>query len=229
MSTYVMSDLHGEADMFHQMLQKINLTDSDDLYILGDVIDRGPDGIALIHEIMATPNIHMLMGNHEYMMIQYLDPNATVVEILRWGNNGNEPTLLAFDLLEKQEKDEVLQYIQNLPTHVELDLNGKVFYLVHAFPGENVHDEVWVRPAIDTANPMSGKVLIIGHTPVLNLLYSKESRVEYEEQMISRGEHPKIHHAEGFIDIDCGCSYRRPLKTLGCLRLDDMQEFYVNS
>lgn len=229
MSTYVMSDLHGEADMFHQMLQKINLTDSDDLYILGDVIDRGPDGIALIHEIMATPNIHMLMGNHEYMMIQYLDPNATVVEILRWGNNGNEPTLLAFDLLEKQEKDEVLQYIQNLPTHVELDLNGKVFYLVHAFPGENVHDEVWVRPAIDTANPMSGKVLIIGHTPVLNLLYSKESREEYEEQMISRGEHPKIHHAEGFIDIDCGCSYRRPLKTLGCLRLDDMQEFYVNS
>lgn len=229
MSTYVMSDLHGEADMFHQMLQKINLTDSDDLYILGDVIDRGPDGIALIHEIMATPNIHMLMGNHEYMMIQYLDPNATVVEILRWGNNGNEPTLLAFDLLEKQEKDEVLQYIQNLPTHVELDLNGKVFYLVHAFPGENVHNEVWVRPAIDTANPMSGKVLIIGHTPVLNLLYSKESRVEYEEQMISRGEHPKIHHAEGFIDIDCGCSYRRPLKTLGCLRLDDMQEFYVNS
>ena len=229
MSTYVMSDLHGEADMFHQMLQKINLTDSDDLYILGDVIDRGPDGIALIHEIMATPNIHMLMGNHEYMMIQYLDPNATVVEILRWGNNGNEPTLLAFDLLEKQEKDEVLQFIQNLPTHVELDLNGKVFYLVHAFPGENVHDEVWVRPAIDTANPMSGKVLIIGHTPVLNLLYSKESRVEYEEQMISRGEHPKIHHAEGFIDIDCGCSYRRPLKTLGCLRLDDMQEFYVNS
>ena len=229
MSTYVMSDLHGEADMFHQMLQKINLTDSDDLYILGDVIDRGPDGIALIHKIMATPNIHMLMGNHEYMMIQYLDPNATVVEILRWGNNGNEPTLLAFDLLEKQEKDEVLQYIQNLPTHVELDLNGKVFYLVHAFPGENVHDEVWVRPAIDTANPMSGKVLIIGHTPVLNLLYSKESRVEYEEQMISRGEHPKIHHAEGFIDIDCGCSYRRPLKTLGCLRLDDMQEFYVNS
>lgn len=229
MSTYVMSDLHGEADMFHQMLQKINLTDSDDLYILGDVIDRGPDGIALIHEIMATPNIHMLMGNHEYMMIQYLDPNATVVEILRWGNNGNEPTLLAFDLLEKQEKDEVLQYIQNLPTHVELDLNGKVFYLVHAFPGENVHDEVWVRPAIDTANPMSGKVLIIGHTPVLNLLYSKESRVEYEEQMISRGEHPKIYHAEGFIDIDCGCSYRRPLKTLGCLRLDDMQEFYVNS
>ena len=229
MSTYVMSDLHGEADMFHQMLQKINLTDSDDLYILGDVIDRGPDGIALIHEIMATPNIHMLMGNHEYMMIQYLDPNATVVEILRWGNNGNEPTLLAFDLLEKQEKDEVLQYIQNLPTHVELDLNGKVFYLVHAFPGENVHDEVWVRPAIDTANPMSGKVLIIGHTPVLNLLYSKESRVEYEEQMISRGELPKIYHAEGFVDIDCGCSYRRPLKTLGCLRLDDMQEFYVNS
>ena len=229
MSTYVMSDLHGEADLFHQMLQKINFADSDELYILGDVIDRGPDGIALIKEIMATSNIHMLMGNHEYMMIQYLDPNATVVEILRWGKNGNEPTLLAFDFLEKQEKDEILQYIQNLPTHVELDLCEKKFYLVHAFPGENVHDEVWVRPAIDTENPLVGKALIIGHTPVLNLQYSKEQRVVYEEQMISRGEHPKIYHAEGYIDIDCGCSYQRPLKTLGCLRLDDMREFYVNS
>lgn len=224
-----MSDLHGEADMFHQMLEKINFSVSDHLYILGDVIDRGPDGIALIKEIMATPNIHMLLGNHEYMMLQYLDPNATAAEILRWGKNGNEPTLSAFGSLKKQEKDQILHYIQNLPTHVELDIFEKRFYLVHAFPGDNVHDEVWVRPGIDTANPMAGYVLIIGHTPVLNLQYSRERRKEYEEQMISRGEHPKICHTDGFIDIDCGCSYQRPLKTLGCLRLDDMREYYVNS
>jgi hypothetical protein len=34
-------------------------------------------------------------------------------------------------------------------------------------------------------------------------------------------------HAEGFIDIDCGCCVDTPESRLGCLRLDDMKEFYV--
>ena len=51
MSIYVMSDIHGEADLFHAMLEQIGFSESDTLYILGDVIDRGPDGIALLQEI----------------------------------------------------------------------------------------------------------------------------------------------------------------------------------
>ena len=43
--TYVMSDLHGCYDKYAQMLEKIGFGDGDTLYILGDVIDRGPDGI----------------------------------------------------------------------------------------------------------------------------------------------------------------------------------------
>ena len=42
MATYVISDIHGECDMFLEMLEKIELKDSDILYILGDVVDRGP-------------------------------------------------------------------------------------------------------------------------------------------------------------------------------------------
>ncbi len=55
MAHYVMSDIHGEADRFHAMLEKIHFSDDDTLYILGDVIDRGPDGISLLREIMASP------------------------------------------------------------------------------------------------------------------------------------------------------------------------------
>ena len=83
MSIYVMSDLHGEADLFHAMLRKISFSEQDKLIILGDVIDRGPMGISLLTEIMDTPNMEMLLGNHEYMMLQYFDPQATLVEILR--------------------------------------------------------------------------------------------------------------------------------------------------
>lgn len=43
------------------------------------------------------------------------------------------------------------------------------FYLVHGFPGTTVHDEVWQRPQPDTPNPIPGKTLLIGHTPVVCL------------------------------------------------------------
>lgn len=39
---YVMSDIHGCGNMYHEMLRKIQFCDSDHLYILGDAIDRGP-------------------------------------------------------------------------------------------------------------------------------------------------------------------------------------------
>lgn len=84
MAHYLMSDIHGEADRFHAMLKKIGFSKEDILIILGDVIDRGPDGIDLLLEIMDMPNVIMLLGNHEYMMLQYLSPSATGTEIRRW-------------------------------------------------------------------------------------------------------------------------------------------------
>ena len=94
MAHYVMGDIHGEADRFHAMLKKIQFSEDDILILLGDVIDRGPDGIALLLEIMEMPNVIMLLGNHEYMMLQYLSPEATSTEIRRWNRNGNFITLL---------------------------------------------------------------------------------------------------------------------------------------
>ena len=43
---YVLSDIHGQSRRFHSILSQIDLNDEDTLYILGDVIDRNPDGIS---------------------------------------------------------------------------------------------------------------------------------------------------------------------------------------
>lgn len=227
MAHYVMSDIHGEADRFHEMLEKIHFTADDTLYILGDVIDRGPDGILLLREIMAAPNMVMLLGNHEYMMLDYLNPDPDPIAIRRWNKNGNRPTLDAYLRLKAREQQEILDYLKSLPTHLEVEINGKRFYLVHGFPGENVHDEVWYRPEMDTPNPIPGCQLIIGHTPVLSLIKPEEERVKYAVELESRGEHLRICHAAGFIDIDCGCGHAYPIKALACIRMDDMVEYYI--
>ena len=68
--TYVMSDIHGNMRRFNSVMEQITLQPEDTLYILGDVIDRHPDGIRILRRIMEKPNIKMLLGNHEYMMLR---------------------------------------------------------------------------------------------------------------------------------------------------------------
>ena len=226
MAHYVMSDIHGEANRFHAMLKKINFSKLDTLIILGDIIDRGPDGIALLLEIMEMPNVIVLLGNHEHMMLQYLSPDATSIEIRRWNKNGNTPTLMAYLRLKAKVQQKILDYLHTRPIHMELEVSGKRFYLVHAWPGESVHDEVWCRPEIDAPNPKPGYQVIIGHTKVLSMIKPEEARIRCAMELEDRGEHIRILHTPGFINIDCGCGYDMPIKALACVRLDDMVEFY---
>lgn len=63
--TYVMSDIHGMAHLLRKMLKKIRFSDDDRLYILGDMIDRGPDPAGVIDLVASHKNITALRGNHE--------------------------------------------------------------------------------------------------------------------------------------------------------------------
>lgn len=65
---YVMSDIHGVREKFDSVMSKINLRPEDKLYILGDVIDRGKDGIGILLDLKKRENVTMLLGNHELMM-----------------------------------------------------------------------------------------------------------------------------------------------------------------
>lgn len=69
---YVMSDIHGNLPFFRSVMRQIRLRKNDTLYILGDVIDRHPDGIKILKHIMKKANMRMLLGNHEYMMLNTL-------------------------------------------------------------------------------------------------------------------------------------------------------------
>ena len=66
--TYVLSDIHGNFEIFKRMLEKIQFNSHDQLYILGDICDRGPCSLDIYFYIQKFDNITLLKGNHEYMM-----------------------------------------------------------------------------------------------------------------------------------------------------------------
>ena len=64
---YCMSDIQAEYGRYLAMLDKIHFSDVDTMHILGDVIDRNPDGLEILKDILVRPNMIMILGNHTDM------------------------------------------------------------------------------------------------------------------------------------------------------------------
>ena len=62
---YVCSDIHGHYDKWCALLTALDLRPDDTLYVLGDMIDRGPDGVKVLQDMMLRPNVIPILGNHE--------------------------------------------------------------------------------------------------------------------------------------------------------------------
>lgn len=213
--TYCMSDIHGRLDKYLAMLNLIKFTDSDKLFIIGDVIDRGPDGVDVLLDIMARKNVTLLLGNHEVLLLSTLGPNNIVGARRIWQDNGGSKTRK--DLLycrDAKVRSDIIHYLMRCPDYFETEINGTIFHLVHGYPGETQHDRLWKRPKRGQRAPFSDKITIVGHTPTLD--YMKDKTVEMS-----------IWYGDGIIDIDCGCGHDDQRARLACLCLDTMQEFYV--
>ncbi len=233
MSTYVISDLHGCLDEFRTMLDLINFTDYDELYINGDVCDRGKRPIELLRLIMAHKNMHLIFGNHDVWLARYAEdlikgkdsPSHLRLlggDFVNWIHfNGGLVTMDQFMDCEYSVCYDILEYLGNPEYYKELQVGHQKFLIVHAGLGDrwrlglpvceySENELIWPHIGIND-NPYPDVMMIVGHMPTF--LYGKQ----YENRII---------HGRNLLHIDCGCVFGR---TLGCVRLDDLQEFYVPS
>lgn len=228
--TYVLSDIHGNLQRFESIMDQINLQPTDTLYILGDVVDRFPDGIKILRRIMKMPNVKMLLGNHEHMMLNaigdYFDVQSHKFmgdrELRLWYRNGGQVTHEYLKHIRKDIRAEVFAYLRQLPLNLDVEVNGIKYKLVHGSPVENYMTSyyysskystiaefaVWERWN-ETMPVPDGYVMIFGHTPTIHF------NPDEPWSIWSCGE---------AIGIDCGSGYADG--RLCCLRLDDMTVFY---
>lgn len=214
--TYCMSDIHGDLPRYRAMMDRIHFSDNDTLYILGDVIDRGPDGVDILLDIINRPNVHMILGNHEAMLLATLGPHNEIGARKLWRQNGGEVT--RGDLLnhrDGQTRQTIIDYLMTLPDHLNIEVNGHPFHLVHGYPAFDRFNRIWGRPnRQETQPPIPGTTVIIGHTPTIYLHDDPD-------------DPSPIWHGPDIIGIDCGCGHDWLESRLACLRLEDLSEFYV--
>ncbi len=235
-STYVISDIHGEYDKFVELLDKIKLQDTDTLYILGDILDRGPNPIKTLLKLMNMPNVICLVGNHELMALECLEfltkeitdksinemDEKMIDNLLTWQYNGSSTTIDEFSKLDSDTKQDVIDYIKDFSIYEETMVAEKKYLLVHAGLGNyspekdiedySLNDLVWERPDYDIRY-FEDTFVVTGHTPT---------------QTIEGNPKPGyIYKKNNHIAIDCGAPF--PGGRLAAICLDTGEEFYSSS
>ena len=233
---YATSDMHGyPLEDFLRLLEKAGFSASDQLYVIGDVIDRNGDGgVAMLRWMMRQENVTLIRGNHEAMMLDCGFVFTTDVDLgnlrkvtleqqhslLRWHRNGCLVTVE--NLLKLREEDPagltgLLDYVRSAPLYMEVAVPGKRFVLVHGglngFSPEKGLDEysmddlVWTRPGPEDRY-WEDRLVILGHTP--SRYYGTGNRMFVTDT---------------WIDIDTGAAGGgSPM----LLRLEDLRPFYAD-
>ena len=139
--TFVCSDLHGYKNLFDQLLEAVKFgagaCGNDEMHILGDVIDRGPDSLGLLKQIMHMRNTIVYLGNHELMMLDNIQSrkNNRVIgspEIWLLETNGGKETRNAFLALPQPEQDKIQEYLEQCWLQRIIEADGEKYWLSHS-------------------------------------------------------------------------------------------------
>ena len=174
MGLIAIGDIHGCPQSLDALLARIDPSPDDHLLFVGDYIDRGPDSKSVIERLLDLREdvpCTFLRGNHEAMMIEYLDSGAFSL----WRMNGGVATLQSYlrdGTSEIQIPAAHAEFIRDTKLYHETD----DFLFVHAGlnPGltvdenlKNPDEEVllWERGHLDAQEVSWEKTVVCGHTP----------------------------------------------------------------
>lgn len=190
---YAIGDVHGRIDLLNQMLLRV---DADMTarpsprpvhVFLGDYIDRGPASKLVLDRLIthcaAHPSV-CLIGNHEAYLREFLK-NPKVLSY--WKRYGGLDTLLSYGILPSMESDAQEQVKLAHALDRKLPMSHRQFlkslkpyficgdfFFVHAGvrPGipltnQSEEDLLWIRDDFLLWEEHFGKVIVHGHTPVL--------------------------------------------------------------
>ncbi len=232
--TYCMSDIHGCYNEFLKALELIDFKDDDTLFVIGDTVDRGPEPLTLLLDMMVRPNVYHICRNHDYIALYFMKKlsqeiteetyNTILTEkdmedLLIWTEEGGNTTFEQFIKLSKDEREAVIGYMEDFSFYDEVTVKGKRFLMVHGGLepfvkgkpiGEYSPDEMMFSRADYDKVYFDDVCTITGHTPTV----------------FEAGNNGRIIKRNNHIAIDCGCvgGYN-----LAVYCLDTDEEFYVRN
>jgi bis(5'-nucleosyl)-tetraphosphatase (symmetrical) len=119
MATYAIGDIQGCLTPFRRLLDQISFDPrTDRLWLVGDLVNRGPDSLALLRFVRRLGDaVRMVLGNHDLFLLAAAEGIATV-----------RPKDTIHDVLDAKDRDELIAWLRRQPLHYR----ERSFLMVHA-------------------------------------------------------------------------------------------------
>lgn len=185
-------DVHGHYDGLMRLLEAIVPGSEDQIYFVGDLIDRGPKSAQVV-QFVRENQFNCVLGNHEQLLIEAF-PGSKVshLALQAWLQSGGQSTVASYNKPETLLEN--LDWMRSLPTHLDL---GDI-WLAHAglHPNLPIHEQTaheycWIREEFHSSSTpyFSNKLIITGHTITFTL---------------PGGTPGVLAQGQGWLDIDTG-------------------------
>lgn len=211
----IVGDVHGHYDGLMALLEAIAPGQADQVYFLGDLIDRGPASAQVVDFVQNSPYV-CLLGNHEQLMLEAF-PNGRIFmpALQAWLYSGGRATVASYG--DAGILVDHLDWFKTLPTYLDLgDL-----WLVHAgvdprrnIASQSAQEFCWIRDEFHSSTKpyFADKLIITGHTITFTL------------PRVAPGE---IAQGCGWLDIDTG-AYHPKSGWLTGLDITNRRVYQVN-
>lgn len=170
---YAIGDIHGCLDPLRRLMEKIRLSEADELVFIGDYIDRGPDSKGVIDYLLTLRGRYtFLMGNHERMFLDFLQGNDRYLFLY----NGGTETLESYGGVGKIPAAH-LDFLNRLLLYYETD--DHLFVHGGIRPGipiqeQDSKDLLWIREEFYAYPGRYPKTVVFGHTPMREVLMESD-------------------------------------------------------
>lgn len=228
---FIVGDLHGCLAQFEAMLVQIDALigefslDQPRIVFVGDYIDRGPSSAQVLSRLYELTreypdNVTCLLGNHEQMMLDFLD--APAIRHARWFRNGAKQTLMSFGInlpAEPQWAGVADTIAETLRAQMEPGLEDWLRQLACIHVSGNlavVHASADPGRAIDA---QANRVMIWGHPEFMNRPRSDHFWVAHGHVIL---DEPVI--ADSRISVDTG-AYKTGILTAALILPNGTVEF----
>lgn len=211
----VIGDVHGHYKGLQHLFALLSPNDQDDIYFLGDLIDRGPESSKVV-EFVRSHQYPCLLGNHEQMAGFAFAERTAGFGMDAWLSAGGRSTLESYRDLEIQLESD-LNWFSTLPSYFDLG----DYWLVHAgvhpripLEKQSSQEFCWIRQEFhQTQTPFfEDKTIVTGHTITFTF-------PGVEPGQIAKGV--------GWLDIDTGAYHPRS-GWMTALDLTHQQVYQVN-
>ncbi|MCC2326026.1 serine/threonine protein phosphatase [Bacillus wiedmannii] len=184
----VISDIHGELDLFKELLHKVHFKDEDYLIINGDLCEKGRNSIGVVNYVMdlvvSKPNVYVIEGNCEVVVEALVNENPALINYLCTRKNTIFNEWLAELSVTVNEESDIcevknilmghfskeIKWLTELPTAIETE----DYIFVHAGLDdkedwkETERKNAIAMPEFFNKSHRANKYVVVGHWPVVN-------------------------------------------------------------